>query len=82
MTGPAPGSPAGQPAPRDLTALVFRALYQGFDVHTVGVLYVVVPKGSMCLSGPSLGAIARQISDHEHPAPAAPQTPASIRPAS
>ena len=43
MTGLAPAMPPGQPSRADLTALIFRALYQGFDLHTVGVLYVAVP---------------------------------------
>lgn len=30
--------------PADLTAVVFRALYTGYDVHTHGALYVVTPK--------------------------------------
>ena len=28
--------PVGQPPPDDLTARVFRALYQAFDLHTIG----------------------------------------------
>ena len=60
MTGPAP-VPGGPPARDDLTPRLFRALFQGFDLHEVGGAYVVLPKGTPCLAGPSLGAIARQI---------------------
>jgi hypothetical protein len=67
MTGPAP-APGGPPACDDLTPCLFRALFQGFDLHQVGGTYVVLPKGTPCLFGPSLGAIARQISAPE-PAP-------------
>jgi hypothetical protein len=56
MTGSAADGP---PARDDLTPRLFRALFQGFDLHDI---YVVLPKGTPCLSGPSLGAIARQIS--------------------
>jgi hypothetical protein len=59
MTGPAP---AGPPARDDLTARVFRALYQRFDLHTTGGTHIAVPKGTPCFVGPSLGDIARQIS--------------------
>ena len=62
MTSPVPAMPPGPPSREDLAALLFRALYKGFDLHTVGVLYVVVPKGTCCFAGPSLGEIARQIS--------------------
>lgn len=72
MTGPEPVTPAGQPPPDDLTGRVFHALYQEFDLHTVAATHIAVPKGSPCFTAPSLGEIARQISDHEHHAPAAP----------
>ena len=75
MTGPEPAVPAGQPACDDLTARVFRALYVEFDLHTTGGTYIAVPKGARCFAGPSLGAIARQISDHEHPRQLSPGTP-------
>jgi hypothetical protein len=68
MTGPAPASPPG-PAGDDLTARIFRALYHAYDLHSVAGIHVAVPKGSPFFAGPSLGAIARQISGHEHPAP-------------
>lgn len=53
--------------PGNLTAIVFRALYREFDLITIGVLHIVVPKGTPCFAGPSLGDIARQISQYEHP---------------
>jgi hypothetical protein len=79
MTDPGSAAPFGQLPRDDLTACVSRALYQRFDLRTVGGTYVVVPKGTPCFAGPSLGDIARQISDHEHPDPAAPAsgTPAN-----
>ena len=54
-----------------LTARIFRALYQEFDLRTINGTYVVVPKGTPWFAGASLGDIARQISDHDHPGPAA-----------
>lgn len=68
MTGPAP-APGGPPGRDDLTPRLFRALYREFDLHRIGGAYVVLPKGTPCLSGPSLGAIARQISTSPDPAP-------------
>lgn len=66
-------TPAGQPPPDDLTAArVFRALYTQFDLHTVGDTHIAVPKGTPCFAAPSIGQIARQISDHEYHDPAAP----------
>jgi hypothetical protein len=65
-------APASQPPPDDLTARVFCALYAGFDLHHVGGTHLAVPKGVPCFAAPSLGEIARQISDHEHHAPSAP----------
>jgi hypothetical protein len=44
MTGPVSAAPFGQPPLDDLTARVFRALYGGFDLHTVGGIYIAVPK--------------------------------------
>ncbi len=55
--------------PGDLTAIVFRALYREFDLITIGVLHIVVPKGTPLLIGDSLGEIARQISAAPAPAP-------------
>jgi hypothetical protein len=69
MPGPTPASGPGRPDGDDLTTRVFRALYQAYDLHSVAGIHVAVPAGSPCFAGPSLGAIARQISDHEHPAP-------------
>ena len=69
MTDPESAAPFGQPPREDLTVRVFRALYRRFDLRTVGGTYVVVPKGTPCFAGPSLGDIARQISDHGHPDP-------------
>ena len=37
---------AGQPGRDDLTARIFRALYQEFDLRTINGTYVVVPKGT------------------------------------
>jgi hypothetical protein len=71
MTGTAPAFPLGPADGDDLTARVFRALYQAYDLHWVAGIHVAVPKGSPCYAGPSLGAIARQISDHEHATPPA-----------
>jgi hypothetical protein len=62
---------AGQPGGDDLTARIFRALYQEFDLRAINGTYVVVPKGVRWFAGHSLGAIARQISDHDHPGPVA-----------
>jgi hypothetical protein len=49
----------------ELTVRVFRALYQEFDLHIVGDVHVVVPKGTLWFSGSSLGCIARQFGEHE-----------------
>jgi len=43
---------------------VFRALYPEFDLHTVDGTHVVV-LGTPWFAGPSLGDVARQVSDHE-----------------
>ncbi len=53
---------AAPPGPASLTALVFRALYQDYDLHIVAGVHVAVPKGTPCFTGPSLGEIARRIS--------------------
>jgi hypothetical protein len=71
MTGPLPASPAAA-SRDDLTPRVFRALYQAYDLHTVGSTYVVVPKGTPWAAATSLGEVARQISAREHPDPPAP----------
>ena len=74
MTGTPPASPAGQPGRDDLTPRIFRALYQSFDLLTIGVIHIVTPKGAPVFIGDSLGQIARQISDHENGPPAAPSS--------
>jgi hypothetical protein len=71
MTGPTLAAGPGRPDGDDLTARVFRALYQAYDLHSVAGVHIAVPTGSPCFAGSSLGAIARQISGHEHPAPPA-----------
>jgi hypothetical protein len=52
--------------PGDLPALVFRALYPGHDLHVINGTYLVLPKGTSWHAGPSLGAIARQLSHYQH----------------
>jgi hypothetical protein len=58
---------AGQPSRDDLTSRIFRALYQDFNLSTINGIHVVVPKGVPCFASPSLGEIARQISEYEYP---------------
>ena len=58
MTG---ASPAGHPGPDDLAPRIFRALYPGFDLFTIGMIHIVTPKGTPVFTGDSLGEIARQI---------------------
>jgi hypothetical protein len=65
MTGPPPASPP----PGDLPARLFRALYQGYDLHPAGGTWFAVPKGTACYAAPTIGEIAGQISAREHPAP-------------
>ena len=62
MTGPVPTAPPGPPSRDDLTARLFRALYEGFDLHTVGGAHVAVAKGSPFFAGRSLSEVAWQIS--------------------
>jgi hypothetical protein len=76
MTGTTPASPAGQTGRDDLTPRIFRALYQDFDLLTIGMTHVVTPKGTRVFTGESLGQIARQISDHESDAPTEPMSDA------
>ncbi len=60
------GDTASRPGRDELTARVFRALYPEFDLRIVdGTHVVVVPRGTQWFAGPSLGDLARQISDHE-----------------
>ena len=49
----------------DLTAVIFRALYREYRLLTIGGTHVVVPANTLILTGDSLGAIARQISELE-----------------
>jgi hypothetical protein len=74
MTGTTSASTACQPGHDDLTPRIFRALYENFDLLTIGVIHIVTPKGTPVFIGDSLGQIARRISDHEHQDPAAPST--------
>ncbi len=67
MTGTAPATPAGQPGRDDLTPRIFRALYAEFDLRVIGATYVVTPVGVPCVTGHSLGEIARQISEPKEP---------------
>jgi hypothetical protein len=67
-----PVGPAGQPPPADLTARVFRALYQEFDLHFADGTHIAVPKGVPCFAAPTLSEIARQISSSQHSDSAAP----------
>jgi hypothetical protein len=78
MTGPPPAAPAAQPARDDLTPRVFRALYAGYELHTVAEeTFVAVPKGTAWHAGRSISEIARQISD-PGPGDAAPDTPVPV----
>ena len=80
MTGPEPVIPATQPPPDNLTARVFRALYQDLDLYIVAGTHIAVPKGTPYFAAPSLGEIAWQISDRKHDALAAPSpSPACAR---
>ena len=54
------------PSREDLTALVFQALYPGYQLGATDGIHIVTPKGTPWFAGPSLGAIARLISDHEY----------------
>jgi hypothetical protein len=56
---------SGEAAHDDLTSRVFVALYQDFDLYTIGGIYFVVPKGTPCFVGCSLGEIAQRIGDDE-----------------
>jgi len=55
--------PAGAD-PGELTARFFRGLYRAYDLHQVEGIHVAVPKGTPCFASPSLGEVARQISQH------------------
>ena len=58
-----PAPPAAGPGHDDLPARVFRALYQDHDLHTINGTRIAVPKGTPVLTAPTLGEIARQISN-------------------
>jgi hypothetical protein len=58
--------------PEDLTARVFRALYDQFDLHINGDTHIAVPKGTPCFAARTIGVIARQISDCERDVPTSP----------
>jgi hypothetical protein len=62
----------GQPPPEDLTARVFRALYDQFDLHITGGTHIAVPKGTPCFAARTIGEIARQISGCERHVPTPP----------
>lgn len=57
------------PVRDDLTVRLFRAMYAEYDLRMVGGIHVVVPRGTPWFAGHSLGEIARQISEYEHPQP-------------
>jgi hypothetical protein len=78
MTGPTSASPAGHSGRDDLTPRIFRAIYPGFDLLTIGVIHIVTPKGTPVFTGDSLGQIARRIGDQEHGAPAGPSPGTSL----
>jgi hypothetical protein len=59
----------GPPPPEDLTARVFRALYDQFDLHIAGGTHIAVLKGTPCFAAPTIGEVARQISDSGHHVP-------------
>jgi hypothetical protein len=69
----------------ELTLRLFRAMYADYDLRTIGGIHVVVPRGTPWFAGTSLGEIARQISECEHPdrnqppggSPADPGSPAA-----
>ena len=69
MTGLPPTTPAASSPPGDLAARLFRALYQGYDLHPARGAWFAVPKGTACYAAPTLGKIARQISVREYPDP-------------
>ena len=74
MTAASADAARSEPCPDELTCRVFRALYAELDLRTVHDTHVAVPKGTLWFAGQSLGEIARQISEHECRAPAAPSS--------
>jgi len=69
MTTPAA---AGQPAPGDLTARLFRALYPRYDLHALAGTYLALPKGTPWFTAPAIGQVAQQIAARDHQAHAGP----------
>jgi hypothetical protein len=60
MTDTTSASTASQPGRDDLAPRIFRALYESFDLLTIGVIHVVTPKGTRSLSAiPSAKSLAR-----------------------
>ena len=51
----------------ELTPRVFRALYPGYDLVTLGVIHIVTPTGTPVFIGDSLGRIARQLTSPQPP---------------
>ncbi len=70
-------APDGQPPPADLTARLFRALYDQFDLHAIGGAHVAVPKGTPYFAGSTISEVARQISSSQQPVPDPQRRPAS-----
>lgn len=64
---PGQGRRPMSPVRDDLAVRLFRAMYAEFDLRTIGGIHVVVPRGTPWFAGHSLGEIARQISEYEHP---------------
>ena len=62
---------AGQPGRNDLTERIFQALYEEFRPALHQRHLRRRPQRHPWFAGTSLGHIARQISDHDHPGPAA-----------
>jgi hypothetical protein len=69
MTRPAAVPSTTQPLPDTLTCRLFRALYDDFDLHTLGFGYVAVPAGTPVFTGLRLSDIAWQLSQHEQHGP-------------
>ncbi len=57
--------------PDNLTAIVFMALFEGYDLVAIGATYIVYPPpvlgNPLMYISDSLGSIARQISELENP---------------
>ena len=52
MQRPRPAA-AGTPDPGQLTARLFRGLYEAYDLHLVDGIHVVVPRGTPVSPGPA-----------------------------